>query len=327
MRFALLTGAGFSRNWGGWLANEAFEYLLGRPELDTALRAHLWKSKMRGGAFEDALAELQHEYSRRRTAETAKRLQDMQTALRGMFEDMGQGFAAVTFEPQNQIQYTVSTFLTRFDVIFTLNQDLLLEHHYLNDNIQLSAPQRWGGWQRPGLRRFDIGSGLGLTNRNLDPQTPDAALFTESTRLQPYFKLHGSINWVSDAGERLLILGGRKALEINQHPILRWYQERFEFHLMQPETRLMVIGYSFNDAHINSAIIQAANAGSLKLFIIDPLGLDVLDKSDPRAMIRPPVPLVDALSEQIIGASRRPLTSTFGQDRVEHAKIMRFFAS
>jgi hypothetical protein len=25
----LLTGAGFSRNWGGWLANEAFEYLLG----------------------------------------------------------------------------------------------------------------------------------------------------------------------------------------------------------------------------------------------------------------------------------------------------------
>jgi len=25
----LLTGAGFSRNWGGWLVNEAFEYLLG----------------------------------------------------------------------------------------------------------------------------------------------------------------------------------------------------------------------------------------------------------------------------------------------------------
>jgi hypothetical protein len=25
----MLTGAGFSRNWGGWLADEAFEYLLG----------------------------------------------------------------------------------------------------------------------------------------------------------------------------------------------------------------------------------------------------------------------------------------------------------
>ena len=25
----LLLGAGFSRNWGGWLATEVFEYLLG----------------------------------------------------------------------------------------------------------------------------------------------------------------------------------------------------------------------------------------------------------------------------------------------------------
>ena len=34
MPHQLLTGAGFSRNWGGWLANEAFEYLLGVPEVD-----------------------------------------------------------------------------------------------------------------------------------------------------------------------------------------------------------------------------------------------------------------------------------------------------
>jgi hypothetical protein len=31
--YILLTGAGFSRNWGGWLANEAFEYLLGCSEI------------------------------------------------------------------------------------------------------------------------------------------------------------------------------------------------------------------------------------------------------------------------------------------------------
>jgi hypothetical protein len=30
--------AAFSRNWGGWLASEAFEYLLGRPEIDDPLR-------------------------------------------------------------------------------------------------------------------------------------------------------------------------------------------------------------------------------------------------------------------------------------------------
>jgi hypothetical protein len=36
----------------------------------------------------------------------------------------------------------VRTFLMKFDAIFTLNQDLLLELHYLNDNIMLGSPGR-----------------------------------------------------------------------------------------------------------------------------------------------------------------------------------------
>jgi len=66
----LLTGTGFSRNWGGWLANEAFEYLLGCPEVDDHLRHFLWKHKRQGGGFEDALAELQLENSRGARAST-----------------------------------------------------------------------------------------------------------------------------------------------------------------------------------------------------------------------------------------------------------------
>ena len=56
----LLTGAGFSRNWGGWLANEAFEYLLGAPEIDDYLRSILWEAKLRGEGFEGALSMLTH---------------------------------------------------------------------------------------------------------------------------------------------------------------------------------------------------------------------------------------------------------------------------
>ena len=41
MTNVLQTGAGFTRNWGGWLANEAFEYLLGRPEIGSELRQRL----------------------------------------------------------------------------------------------------------------------------------------------------------------------------------------------------------------------------------------------------------------------------------------------
>jgi hypothetical protein len=53
MTFIILTGAGFSRNWGGWLASEAFEYLLGCPELSADLRDLLWKSRTGGGGFEE----------------------------------------------------------------------------------------------------------------------------------------------------------------------------------------------------------------------------------------------------------------------------------
>ena len=52
----LLTGAGFSHNWGGWLASEAFEYLLGCTEIDQGTRQLLWASRDEGGGFEDTLA-------------------------------------------------------------------------------------------------------------------------------------------------------------------------------------------------------------------------------------------------------------------------------
>lgn len=60
MSHLLLLGAGFSRNWGGWLASEAFEYVLGCPEIRTRedLRRLLWRHQATGG-FENARAELQ----------------------------------------------------------------------------------------------------------------------------------------------------------------------------------------------------------------------------------------------------------------------------
>src|SRR5262245_51631512 len=84
----LLIGAGFSRNWGGWLASEAFEYLLGCPEVDAGLRDLLWRHKRRGG-FEGALTELQQEH---RSASTPldPQLANLQKALLRMFDDMNQ---------------------------------------------------------------------------------------------------------------------------------------------------------------------------------------------------------------------------------------------
>jgi hypothetical protein len=43
----LLTGAGFSRNWGGWLANEVFEYLLADKDITVPIRTQLWRDVIR----------------------------------------------------------------------------------------------------------------------------------------------------------------------------------------------------------------------------------------------------------------------------------------
>jgi len=84
----------------------------------------------------------------------------------------------------------------------------------------------------------------------------------------------------------------------------------------------MVIGYSFGDEHINVAIRDAAEKGTLKLFLIDPSGVDVLTKN----RLAPPGYMFEKLQPHLIGASRRLLSEIFGGDMVEHGKVMRFFA-
>jgi hypothetical protein len=322
----LLTGAGFSRNWGGWLANEAFEHLIGSPEIDDHLRHLLWTHKSRGDGFEGALAELQQEYHRSKDERSKKRLDDLQAAIVGMFNEMNRAFELIQFEPQNQVEYYIQTFLVRFDVIFTLNQDLLLERHYLNGNIAFSQSRRWSGWQSPGITPLNPNPQGDPTPAPARTHTPDPTKFVEPSGAQPYYKLHGSTNWIGGNGgqARLLIMGGNKAVEINQYPLLTWYHQKFSEYLLRG-TRLMIIGYSFSDHHINQAIMRAAEKQTLRLFIIDPQGVDVLNKQDSRHN-QHQTDLM-GLNPYIIGASRRPLIATFGNDRVEHSRLMRFFTT
>ena len=107
--------------------------------------------------------------------------------------------------------------------------------------------------------------------------------------------------------------------------MLELYHRAFQRRLMALNSFLMVIGYSFGDVHINSVIIAAANNG-LKLFIVDPSGVDVIDKRNSRAHIAEPTsPMMEALIPGIIGASRRPLAEIISRGSVENEKVLRFF--
>lgn len=328
MSVVILLGAGFSRNWGGWLAQEVFNYLIGVPELrkhDRLIRL-LWQHQSDGG-FEDVVAEVQRAYVLDPDAHNAE-LTTLQTAVHQMFSDMNNGYASTPgWEFQQYRELMVHTFLIRFDAIFSLNQDLLLEQKYLNDNIMLGSSGKWGGWQVPGMK-LDPQSFLPLQQRATGIWTPTAQMAIDP-RYQPLYKLHGSVNWRTAANQALMIIGGDKARQIGAQPILTSYAEVFESTLMQPEARLMIIGYGFRDHHINRVIGRATYQRGLKFFVICPEGAKIAETF--RSNVHPGSALAafgydleDIFARGCVGFSTRKLNETFGTDPGEHTRIMRF---
>ena len=89
----------------------------------------------------------------------------------------------------------------------------------------------------------------------------------------------------------------------------------------------MIIGYGFNDEHINEEIGAAVEKG-LKIFIVDPRGVDVFDKFNRAAQIPDhPDPFAEKLRPSIIGESTKPLTQTFDSDHGEHDYLTSFFSA
>jgi hypothetical protein len=124
MNAIILLGAGFSHNWGGWLAKEVFNHLISVPEIrrHERLIKLLWAHESHGG-FEDAIAEVQRDY-RLNPARYGAELKSFQDAVFQMFADMNEGYAANPgWEFQQQQAFTVRTFLIQFRAIFSLNQE------------------------------------------------------------------------------------------------------------------------------------------------------------------------------------------------------------
>ena len=107
-------------------------------------------------------------------------------------------------------------------------------------------------------------------------------------------------------------MGGGKIAAIRKHPLLIWYHDLFEAYLSELDSRLMVIGYGFRDAHINRMIVRAAGKNpSMLLFLVDPRGRSILPKQ------------IAAIDDA--GTSRPLLKDTFAGNEAERRKLMSFF--
>jgi hypothetical protein len=306
---ALLSGAGLSKNWGGYLGGEIWGCLLSHPKIanDPDLRTIL----LRRTNFELALADLKSE---RRNASP------FYAALAAVFdahdlllrsEDSGR--------PQT---FKFLKFLKRFKAagtgyLFTLNQDLLLEglHH---DDIYHERPSRPGIPYAQGAYTARFRGPTLLDGEAQPPAVPTVVPdggFPLAGRLN-YIKLHGSVDWPGDGG---MVVGGGKPELIAAHPLLSWYRDVFRQVCSHNDVRLMVIGYSFNDPHINETIANGVRGNGLRFYVINP--------EDPTSLKERLQPA--DLWNGVTGYSTRSLRELFAghdmQDTAELARIARDF--
>ena len=116
MNYYLLTGAGFSKNFGGWVSSELWAYLIGHQKIQNneELKELLWKNKDKG--FEDAL------YEAKKNAvndeEWKENYKILQEVISQAFKEMNESFLCPT---QEQGIYIIEKLFKRFNAVFTTN--------------------------------------------------------------------------------------------------------------------------------------------------------------------------------------------------------------
>lgn len=267
----LLTGAGFTANFGGVLAREMWSKILNNKKIDDLPEAK--KLLMENFDFEAVASEFLNKHTT-----TADQKVLFQKIISESYESMDRTikhFCTHGFNDYGVSWSNVARFLALFNgagsqkgVHFTLNQDLLLERAIQAHGLGLTAVTHRDYWYSIFQNQLDA---------NVPVQLPDEAgvqdyitnrLPTEGSSY--YVKLHGSQGWVSYAGGNQMVIGKNKANDIQSEPLLKWYSSLFEEALYREDVSLFVIGYSFRDEHINDILIKAIEEFGLKLFVISP---------------------------------------------------------
>lgn len=256
----LFTGAGFTANFGGFLASQMWQEIFNHPGIDSLPGI---KERMRTNFdFEDFYSELYwsnhpsaHAYQNLiidtflRMDERIKRNPQILTAMR---QNLGQLFSLFSGSGGEVGAH------------FTLNQDLFMERHFSHISL---------GFHGTGVKYKEYSDAV--FSHSLDPKKrmpmPDEDFIKEikskyllSIGNACYVKLHGSLGWDT------MVFGTNKFQLLSEEPLLKWYLELFEQALSRPDARILIIGYGFRDDHINARLLESAKKHRLKLYIVTP---------------------------------------------------------
>jgi len=275
-RKVLLTGAGYSRNWGGYIATEMWSRIKGDSEVQE--NRELQDLLTSESSFELALAKARNGIVSTDSTEMleAATLRALQSLDRQLIRAPKSGPDFINI---NGVQRFVFRLFSPPDTrgsidtgyFFTLNQDLWPERFLFNEHVDhAKAPTLPGVRPKVGQQFFHTSCPLEFADLlvEIDPDDVEPS-FTGHRGQFNLIKLHGSYNWRVSGGSPAMVIGDKKATQILNFPLLTHYHNAFLEVLQAGDMRLMIIGYGFGDEHINSVIANAVEESHLKVFVWD----------------------------------------------------------
>lgn len=267
----LLTGAGFSKPYGGYLASEMWSLILNQPQINHSkkLRACLLENLNYETVYDAVLSSGQY---------SEKEQKDFTDALKNAYLQLDDAIRTDDGNRRGLAAMMCQFFIGSFGgsgrergFIFTLNQDLLIERFYSRERGLVQIPALGHpNWFNPQFRnRLEQEDWFTLPNNDRINYYKEK-FWEKDSGIQNfvYVKLHGSYGWKFDDGSHALVVGFTKAERIAREPLFCWYYDLFK-QVMSSAQNLVVVGYGFMDEHINDVIASAISDG-LRVHIINP---------------------------------------------------------
>jgi hypothetical protein len=254
----LLTGAGFTRNYGGFLSSDMWEQFFNNPKMPDKLKSLMKKGSKGNDDFfnyEDIVQKVLVEDEYREHRDVLKEI------VAGTYDRQEDKIETYLIGRQAMVGSLQEFIYTNVSLFFTLNQDTFIEKYLpqIGEHV-LSMP-----YLTPEQIKYDKDITFRLPN---EQELRAAAIPTlTNDRITNYIKLHGSRNWYDSQGKNFPVIGKNKREMIEKEPLLKKYFELFGTSL-NTNKKLLIIGYSFMDKHINEIIKEGIRKG-LKLFIVD----------------------------------------------------------
>lgn len=268
----LLTGAEFTKTFGGYLGDEMWGAILNQPEISE-------DPILRRGYLEQPNFELFYHQTRSTGNYSDKQKASVDKAIVKAFEDMDTIISDSCRDDVNSGFAVCREFIAQFSgsrekrqrgFFFTLNQDLFIERFHTTDIELMCIPGLHKNWwfRADAHHPFDKDDFITVPHQNGVEKAKEQFMNKENPFV--YVKLHGSYGWKSHDGSDEMVIGYEKEGMIGKEPLLEWYLCLFEEVLNDESVKnLLVIGYGFMDRHINKVIIGALKRG-LRLHVVSP---------------------------------------------------------